>query len=161
MSTIVLPARRRPPALRSAPTLALVVTLLAGCAQDDPTEPGTGGPPTPAPSPIAELATAKTNIWATKAPMPTARTLVTTAVVNDVVYAIGGASATGVALATVQAYNPAANTWSTKASLPQPRAGLAAGTINGTLYVAGGTDPTETPATGMDAFVVQALVDRL
>ena len=142
MFSHVLPSFRHVPVLRSA--LALLVIASASCTQDDPTAPGAGGRPAPAEPPIGQLATAKTNIWASKAPMPTARTALATGVINDVVYGVGGVNATGAPLATVQAYNPATNAWSTKASLPQPRGSFGtAGVINGILYIAGGTDASE------------------
>ncbi|HEX3235207.1 MAG TPA: kelch repeat-containing protein [Gemmatimonadales bacterium] len=83
-------------------------------------------------------ATATTNVWATKAAMPTARDGLTVGVVNGIVYVIGG-SGSGGNLTKVEAYTPGSNTWTAKASLPQGRSALnGSGTINGVLYVAGG-----------------------
>lgn len=80
--------------------------------------------------------------WADKADMPTARSDLTTAVVNGIIYAIGGgnvqANALNSSLATVEAYDPATNTWTTKASMPTPRMSLASAVVNGIIYVFGG-----------------------
>ena len=82
-----------------------------------------------------------TNVWTTKASMPTARIDFSVGVVNGVVYAVGGTKDGLTLLNTVQAYNPATNTWVTKAPLPARRVYLnGTGTINGILYVAGGGD---------------------
>ncbi|MBI3793842.1 MAG: hypothetical protein HY280_03815 [Nitrospinae bacterium] len=55
-----------------------------------------------------------TNTWSTKAPMPTARYLFGTAVVNGIIYAIGGYTYNGGAgaygVTTVEAYDPSSNT---------------------------------------------------
>src|SRR5262249_51010592 len=106
------------------------------------TEPNALGPEAPeqtVPDPVVPLAaTAATNVWATKAAMPTARYGLAVGVVNGIVYAIGGSGTAG-NLTKVEAYNPSSNTWTTKASLPQGRSALnGVGTINGVLYVAGG-----------------------
>src|SRR3954447_23165882 len=103
MFSYVLPSLRRGPVLQSA--LALLVLASGGCNQDDPTAPGAGGRPGPAETPSRQPATTTTNIWASKAPMPSARTALATGVINDVVYGGGGVTANGAPLATVQAYN--------------------------------------------------------
>jgi hypothetical protein len=46
------------------------------------------------------------NLWAIKAPMPTARANLAAAVVNNIIYAIGGWNGSGF-LSTNEAYNPA------------------------------------------------------
>jgi M6 family metalloprotease-like protein len=77
--------------------------------------------------------------WASRAAMPTARRALAVSVANATMYAIGGASAAGTVLHTVQAYNPVTNNWTTKASLPAAReGGNGAVTIQGILYLAGG-----------------------
>jgi energy-converting hydrogenase Eha subunit A len=76
------------------------------------------------------------NIWTTKAPMPTPRELLAVGAINNILYAVGG-FAQG-SLDVVEAYNPATNSWTTKASLPTPRMGAAVGVVNGILYTVGG-----------------------
>jgi N-acetylneuraminic acid mutarotase len=82
-----------------------------------------------------------TGAWTTAASMPTPRSDLAAAVVNGIVYAIGGQTVngvTGVALNTVEAYNPASNSWSTAASMPTPRWDLAVVAVNGKIYAIGG-----------------------
>lgn len=66
--------------------------------------------------------------------MPTPRSGLGVAVVNGILYAVGGSSWSG----EVQAYDPATNTWTTKASIPTKRAGLGTGVVNGLIYAVGG-----------------------
>src|SRR3989304_186959 len=77
--------------------------------------------------------------WSSGAPMPTARTEVTSAVVGDVIYVIGGVRSPGSNPDLVEAYATAGNSWSTKAPLPQAldHAGAAAA-VGGKVYVVGG-----------------------
>jgi len=60
------------------------------------------------------------------------------AVVNGVLYAVGGFIPYVGAVGTVEAYDPATNTWTTKAPMQIPRDYLAAGVVNGVLYAVGG-----------------------
>jgi N-acetylneuraminic acid mutarotase len=80
----------------------------------------------------------KTDTWTTKAPMPTARSGLAAAVVDGIIYAIGG-SAPNVELATVEAYDPSTNSWSARAAMPEPREVSGAGVVNGVIYAAGGS----------------------
>jgi hypothetical protein len=68
--------------------------------------------------------------------MPTARTTGATAVVNNILYAIGG-SASNI-LSTVEAYDPSTDTWSTKASMPTGLNSTYAVVENGIIFVIGG-----------------------
>ena len=77
-----------------------------------------------------------TNTWGEKAPMPTARGFLTTAVVNDTIYAIGGGYPT--AKNKVEAYDPVTNSWTTKANMLNNRIGMSAGVVNGIIYTIGG-----------------------
>jgi N-acetylneuraminic acid mutarotase len=79
--------------------------------------------------------------WVSRASMPTARRALAVTTANGLVYAIGGANASGTVLRTVQAYNPTTNGWTTKASIPAARqGGNGAVTMNGVVYLAGGED---------------------
>ena len=157
-------ALRRPTTESQAPVRAsacgalprglLLFTLLltlAGCSDRDPLAPSpSGSPEIPLRSPARcspaggpSLAAAATNLWGTKAPMPTARGYFAAGVVNGTLYALGGLSPqapSGEAIvASVDAYTPGSNGWTAKASLPEARYSLnGTGTINGVLYVAGG-----------------------
>ena len=78
-----------------------------------------------------------TDTWAQKAAIPTARSGFSVGVLNNLLYAFGGA-AEGLLTAT-DAYDPQSNTWTSKAPMPSPRKGFAVGVINGILYLAGGS----------------------
>ena len=75
------------------------------------------------------------NTWTPKVPMPTRRSRLGLAVVNGVLYAVGGENPI---LATVEAYDPASNTWTSKAPMPTPRSGLGVAMAGGVLYAVGG-----------------------
>lgn len=105
--------------------------------------------------------------WTHRAYMPTARTNVSVAVVNNKLYAIGGmvrvnafdsaglaiTSPTPPFLASVydfyvsanEVYDPASNTWTTKAPLPTLRNTFAAAAIGGKIYAVGGQIMTTAP----------------
>jgi N-acetylneuraminic acid mutarotase len=94
-----------------------------------------------------------TDTWTTKAPMLRTRARLSVAVVNGILYAIGGESVdtlegipTAETVRSVEAYDPATDSWTPKASLPLPVTGSAAAVVNGIIYVAGGglSDATAT-----------------
>jgi len=92
-------------------------------------------------NPATFTATGCTNCWTTKASMPTARWLLATEEVSNILYALGGANPNIIGvLATVEAYDPSTNTWTTRASMPTARQGLGVTAINGILYAVGGLD---------------------
>jgi hypothetical protein len=78
-----------------------------------------------------------TDIWMTKASLPSGRSFLGVAAINGILYAVGGYTNASIE-ATVLAYDPSTNTWSTKASMPAARGVLAVGVISGTLYALGG-----------------------
>jgi N-acetylneuraminic acid mutarotase len=82
------------------------------------------------------------NTWTTKAPMPTARTLLGVAVVNDKIYAIGGCTHR---LNVTEEYNPTTNTWTTKAAMPTPRFSFAIAVYHNKIYCIGGLIANSNP----------------
>ena len=77
--------------------------------------------------------------WATKAPMPTARSATGAGVINGKLYVVGGCAASCLpSLATNEVYDSVTDTWATKAPMPFARNRLAAGVVNGILYAVGG-----------------------
>jgi N-acetylneuraminic acid mutarotase len=92
-----------------------------------------------------------TNTWSVRAPMPTPRNgdAQHTAVVDGIIYAIGGQLG-GSCLNVVEAYNPATNTWSARAPMPTARCTLTVTAHNGLIYAIGGGS-----AGGFDYAVVQ------
>ncbi len=71
---------------------------------------------------LAEAYDPATNTWSTRAPMPTARTLLAAATGPDgLTYVFGGLPAGPGVLNTVEAYDPVTNTWRTVPSMPTVR----------------------------------------
>jgi N-acetylneuraminic acid mutarotase len=101
---------------------------------------------------LAPLSLAGSGVWTKKADMPTTRGVLSTAVVNGLIYAIGGTLSFPQAMATVEAYNPATDQWTKKADLPTPRAGLSTAVVNGIIYAIGGIDSHTTLATAVEAY---------
>jgi N-acetylneuraminic acid mutarotase len=85
----------------------------------------------------------KTDTWARKKDMPTARCIAAAASVDDIIYVIGGAIGKippGNPINTLEAYDPKTDTWTTKAPMGAgPRACLAACAVDGIIYAMGGT----------------------
>jgi N-acetylneuraminic acid mutarotase len=91
--------------------------------------------------------------WTRRADMPTARQglgaaavdgiiISAIAVVNGIIYVIGGYGDDNEALSVVEAYDPATDMWTRKADMPTARYYSAACTVDGRIYVFGGkTDP--------------------
>ncbi len=127
-------ARTSPRHPLRAAIAGLLVLALGGCAEPEAFGPGQ---PDAVEFPPVAFATAATDVWESKAEMPTARMGLVAGTVNGVLYAVGGSN--NLPLTTVEAYTPGSNTWATRAPLPQARTNLnGAGVINGVLYVAGG-----------------------
>jgi len=78
------------------------------------------------------------NVWTAKTEMPTARCGLGTAVVDGLIYAIGGRGPSRQGIATVEAYDPVTDTWTTRAPMPTARWGFATAAVNGKIYVMGG-----------------------
>jgi predicted secreted protein/N-acetylneuraminic acid mutarotase len=87
---------------------------------------------------IAPLSLAVDDLWTTKADMPTARTYLSTSVVNGKIYAIGGSPRIEVGISTIEEYNPTTDTWTAKSPMPTPRWGLSTSVVNGKIYAIGG-----------------------
>ncbi len=84
-----------------------------------------------------------TNTWTTAPAMPTARNWARTAVVNGILYIIGGEDGSG-ALNTIEAYDPVQNIWVTLAGLQTARIAANVAVVNGFIYVIGGYSTTPT-----------------
>jgi len=74
--------------------------------------------------------------WTKKADMPTARWGLSTSVVNDKIYAIGGWK--GGTLSTVEVYDPVTDKWTRKADMPTARMYFSTSVVNGKIYAIGG-----------------------
>lgn len=86
-------------------------------------------------------------VWTTKAPMVYQRDNAANAVLNGIIYVMGGAPAGVSVLSSMEVYDPATNLWLANnpttgtpwASMPAPRYGPAAAPVNGVIYLIGGT----------------------
>jgi N-acetylneuraminic acid mutarotase len=88
---------------------------------------------------MAQTTTASTeSFWTAGAPMPTARTEVTGAVLRDDIYVLGGFDESGQVTGIVEVYDIANNTWTKAAPLPEPLHHTAAASYNDKIYVVGG-----------------------
>jgi N-acetylneuraminic acid mutarotase len=150
MSVLPLPPARplgvvttshRERALRLSPRVVRVVLLgaLAACGTDRAISPDAGA--------AAAARVAPTDgphdVWFPIASMPTPRTGLVAASSAGRVYAIGGASDAGRALAAVEVFAPNRNRWDARAPLPEPRRHAAgAVTPDGEIFVLGGFDST-------------------
>lgn len=74
--------------------------------------------------------------WSYRAPMSTARQVLSTAVVGGTLYAIGGYN--GGWLDAVEAYSSISDAWWTVAPLAVGRGGIATGSLGATIFAAGG-----------------------
>jgi hypothetical protein len=92
--------------------------------------------------------------WTGRAPMTTPREGLAATVVDGKIYAIGGHTTGGGAVASMEFYDPLTNTWSARASMSGPRANMAAVTIDNTIYVVGGS-----PSFGGDPDIPLATVE--
>jgi N-acetylneuraminic acid mutarotase len=101
-----------------------------------------------------------TNTWSARASMPTARSSLRAAVVNGVIYAIGGDGASANGLLTVEAYSPATNTWSTRASLPAGNPISSADAVNGLIYAIRDYGEADVYDPATNAWVVRASMYR-
>jgi N-acetylneuraminic acid mutarotase len=81
-----------------------------------------------------------TESWMAKADMPTARTYLSTCVVNGKIYVIGGAPGSwrGI-LSTVEEYNPVTDTWTKRLDMLTARDMFSTSVVNGKIYAIGGS----------------------
>ena len=78
--------------------------------------------------------------WTEVAPMPTPRCYGATAVVDNIIYTIGGLENKPITGRVVEAYDPVTNQWTEKASLPEGRFNMPAAAYNGKIYIFGGVN---------------------
>ena len=75
--------------------------------------------------------------WAVKSPMPLGVHSAGVAVINNIIYVVGG-SDNKATVNTLYAYNTATDTWSIKAPMKYNRTELAVAAVNGKIYAIGG-----------------------
>ncbi|MBC7545576.1 MAG: hypothetical protein H7338_22840, partial [Candidatus Sericytochromatia bacterium] len=81
--------------------------------------------------------------WRSLAPLPTPRYGMTSAVLGNRLYAIGGWSDSTGYSPVVEVYDPATDSWQRRAPLPTGLLGAAAAAVNGQVIVCGGYNGTE------------------
>jgi hypothetical protein len=79
----------------------------------------------------------QTNTWSSRTPMPTARSGIAAAVVNNELWVFGGEDLGGLH-GQVEVYNPLSNTWRRLPDMPLPRHGIWASVIGNQIYIPGG-----------------------
>ena len=79
--------------------------------------------------------------------MPTIRSSLCSGVVGGRIHAIGG-GASGRALSTVEAYDPASDRWASGPAMPMARWGLSCDALGGKIYAIGGAFQTTPPHPG-------------
>jgi N-acetylneuraminic acid mutarotase len=83
----------------------------------------------------------QTDTWTQKADMPYANAFCGIAVVNEIIYLIGGTTKLfSSPISTVIAYDPVTESWTQKADMPTARCSLSACVVDGKIYTFGGTD---------------------
>jgi len=80
-----------------------------------------------------------TDTWEQKKEMPTARTGLSTSVVDGKIYAVGGSKLDWQGVPTVEVYDPATDTWEQKKEMPTARTGLSTSVVDGKIYAVGGS----------------------
>ena len=95
---------------------------------------------------VPDYTGSSSDAWNLKAPMPTGRRGLTSAVVNNKIYAIGGFNFDQ-EQRTVEEYNPASNTWRTVTSMSLHREGPASAVVDGKIYIIGGRKDNDVLAT--------------
>nr|7ON7_A Chain A, SAKe6BE-L2 [synthetic construct]7ON7_B Chain B, SAKe6BE-L2 [synthetic construct] len=101
------------------------------------------------------------NEWSLVAPLSTRRSGVGVAVLNGLIYAVGGYDgspdySTGTHLNSVEAYDPERNEWSLVAPLSTRRSGVGVAVLNGLIYAVGGYDGSPDYSTGTHLNSVEA-----
>lgn len=81
------------------------------------------------------------NTWTLGTPMPTARSSLGVALLDNVIYAIGGATLTEPYLHVNEAYDVTAGTWKTLAPMPTARYEIGTVTLDGKIWTIGGRTP--------------------
>ncbi|HEY7647912.1 MAG TPA: kelch repeat-containing protein, partial [Methylomirabilota bacterium] len=79
----------------------------------------------------------RTRQWRTRAPLPTARSGITAAVLGGRIFVLGGEAPSGT-FEQVEAYDPATDTWRTFSPMPTARHGLGAAAVGDRIFVISG-----------------------
>ncbi len=118
-----------------------VALFLLGCGSNETTTTSTAttttGLNTTTTSYPVTTTTAPVPGWATKAPMPTARTFLSAVSTGGKIYAIGGSNGS-IEFNNIEEYNPAGNTWLAKNHITPARFALGACVVSSEVIIMGG-----------------------
>jgi N-acetylneuraminic acid mutarotase len=93
-----------------------------------------------------------TDKWTKKADMPNGRAGLSTCLIDGVIYALGGQTASGenvipterpAILSVMEKYDPATDIWTKMADMPTSRYAIATEVVNGKIYVFGGSEDAQ------------------
>jgi N-acetylneuraminic acid mutarotase len=96
-----------------------------------------------------------TGAWKARAPLPTPRGRAAGGLSETYVIVAGGENGSGGALATVEAYEPAADRWWLMPDMPTPRFGTNAAIAAGVMVFPGGATQPTSPSDAVEALQVQ------
>lgn len=88
---------------------------------------------------VVEAYDPPTDTWSTKAPAPSARYQQGGALINGLLYVVGGQGYLAQELATLEFYNSVTDEWGTATAMPTASVGPSVAVINNVLYAAGGS----------------------
>src|SRR5437868_2185201 len=142
--------------LRSAALLAAGAMVVGACESDRVVGPTAERPSRSLAAAPTALMRRPVGYWTTKAPMPKAVAYPASAVVNGILYTLGGYWDDALSTrnpAESFAYDPASDSWTKRSAMPHPRSEAAAAVINGLIYVAGGWSLVRNaPETAVDVY---------
>ena len=98
------------------------------------------------------------SFWTAAESMPTSRTEVTAAVLENDIYVIGGFDGAGQVTDIVEVYSIANNSWTKGPPLPEPLHHTAAASYNGKIYVVGGYSSPWSPSNKL--FIYDSLQNK-
>ncbi len=119
---------------------SVVALLLAGC--------GSGGDGSVSP---VDTNPAVRGTWSARAPLPTPRQEMPSALLGGRIYTPGGMDPQGSALGLMEVYDPVTNSWAAAPPLPEGRHHPGVAVAGGRLYVLGGYLPGSGPLRASDA----------
>jgi N-acetylneuraminic acid mutarotase len=101
---------------------------------------------------------ARESFWTAAESMPTPRTEVTAAVLENEIYVIGGFDGSGQVTDIVEVYSIANNSWTKGVPLPEPLHHAAAASYNGKIYLVGGYTSPWSPSNKL--FIYDSLQNK-
>lgn len=96
-------------------------------------------------------AQAQGGLWASMAPMPTARHGAVGGVIDGKLYVAGGYDGSATS-GTLSVYDPATNAWTSLSSMTFPRTAASGNVIGGRLYVVGGRSPSNSQLNSLEVY---------